>query len=464
MTTAPTVAAPAFAPTADTARPPLTFGRIARTWWPLAASWLFMSAELPALVAVIARLPDPEINLAAYGGVVFPLALIIESPVIMLLAASTALSRDAASYATLRRTMMRMGAALTALHLLVALTPLYDVVVRGIIGAPAPIVEPARLGLVLMTPWTWSIAYRRFNQGALIRFGRSRAVGIGTAIRLTTVCSVLLAGYAAGWPGIVVGTVAVAAGVMAEALYARRAVRPVLRGPLRDRGAGAAAITTRSFAVFYVPLVLTSFLTLVAQPIGSAAMSRLPNPIASLAVWPAIGGLIFILRSPGIAYNEVVVALLDEPDATRKLRRFALMVIAAMTLAALAVAATPLAELWLRRLQALSPELLALALGGMWLIVPLAGLSVLQSWYQGAILHGRRTHGITEAVVIYLAVSGALLFAAVRASHAPAYAGWIAGVPGVYIVLVSMAVAMAAQTAWLWWRARPALAGAVVTD
>ena len=57
-----------------------------------------MSLELPALSAVIARLPNPDINLAAYGGVVFPLALILESPIIMLLAASTALSKDCASY------------------------------------------------------------------------------------------------------------------------------------------------------------------------------------------------------------------------------------------------------------------------------------------------------------------------------------------------------------------------------
>lgn len=53
-----------------------------------------MGLEGPAISAVIARLANPEINLAAYGGVVFPLALFIEAPIIMLLAASTALSTD----------------------------------------------------------------------------------------------------------------------------------------------------------------------------------------------------------------------------------------------------------------------------------------------------------------------------------------------------------------------------------
>ena len=76
----------------------LTIKQIYKTWWPLAVSWFLMALELPALSAIVARLPNPKINLAAYGGIVFPLALIIEAPIIMLLAASTALSKDWKSY------------------------------------------------------------------------------------------------------------------------------------------------------------------------------------------------------------------------------------------------------------------------------------------------------------------------------------------------------------------------------
>ena len=45
-----------------------------------------MGLELPVVSAVMARLPQPEVSLAAYGGLVFPTALLIESPIIMLLA------------------------------------------------------------------------------------------------------------------------------------------------------------------------------------------------------------------------------------------------------------------------------------------------------------------------------------------------------------------------------------------
>ena len=106
-------------------QPQLSSRRIFHTWWPLAASWLLMGVELPAISAVIARLANPEISLAAYGGFIFPLSMIIESPIIMLLAASTALSRDWASFVKIRRFMMIAGASLTLLHMLIAFTPIY---------------------------------------------------------------------------------------------------------------------------------------------------------------------------------------------------------------------------------------------------------------------------------------------------------------------------------------------------
>ncbi|MGC9311827.1 MAG: hypothetical protein ACP5IA_03970, partial [Sediminispirochaetaceae bacterium] len=75
----------------------LTQRRILIFWIPLAAMWLFMSVEQPGINAVIARLADPKINLAAYG-ITISLSLIIESPIIQMLTAATALSDSRHNY------------------------------------------------------------------------------------------------------------------------------------------------------------------------------------------------------------------------------------------------------------------------------------------------------------------------------------------------------------------------------
>ncbi|MDM7915376.1 MAG: hypothetical protein QUU85_08945, partial [Candidatus Eisenbacteria bacterium] len=287
---------------------------VVHTWWPLAASWLLMGLELPLVSAILARLPDPKISLAAYGGVVFPLSMIVEAPIIMLLSASTALSKDEASYRLIHRFMMRMGAALTVLHLAIVATPLFDVIIVGLLHAPEEIRHPARIGLWIMLPWTWSIAYRRMQQGVLIRFGRSRYVGAGTIVRLGSNALVLAAGYAIHTlPGIVVGASAVATGVVAEAVFSGIAVRPVLRHRLPAEPPQAVPLTFGTFLHFYVPLAMTPLIVMLNGPIGSAAIGRMPRTLDSLAVWPVINGLGFLFRSVGVAFNEV--CLLYTSDA-----------------------------------------------------------------------------------------------------------------------------------------------------
>ena len=178
-----------------------------------------MSVEQPLVGAVIARQADPTVHLAALGGLVFPLSLIIEAPIIMLLAASTALSRDRQAYGLIYRFMLASGFLLTLLHALLAFTPLFDLVVVGLLNPPAEVVEPARWGLMMMLPFTWSIAYRRFHQGLLIRHGRSLAVSVGTVVRLLALVTGVLVGLRLGLPGIVVGTMGIAAGVLTEAAF-----------------------------------------------------------------------------------------------------------------------------------------------------------------------------------------------------------------------------------------------------
>jgi hypothetical protein len=427
---------------------PLSQKKIFHTWWPLAMSWLLMSLELPALSAIIARLEDPEIHLAAYGGVVFPLALIIEAPVIMLLAASTALSKDAASYQLIRKYMLSASLILTGVHIFVAFTPLYYLVVEGIIGAPAEIVEPARVGLMIMTPWTWAIAYRRFNQGVLIRFGHSRAVSIGTMIRLGSDMTVLLIGLSIGTlPGIVVATSAVATSVVAEAIFVAIRIRPVRNYQLNLAKPINPALTYRTFASFYIPLVLTSLLTMIVQPIGSAAISRMPLAIESLAVWTVVSGLSFMLRSLGIAFNEVVVALLDVPLSSKSLWTFTKILIATTTGVMALLILTPLSDLWFRIISALPVDLARMAEFGLWFALPGPALAVLQSWFQGCILHHGKTRGIPEAVLVFMLTVSLILGMGI----------YINTFAGLYVGLIAYSAAMLTQSIWLWMRARPAM-------
>ena len=48
----------------------------------------------------------------------------------------------------------------------------------------------------------------------------------------------------------------------------------------------------------------------------------MPEALSSLAAWPVVYGLVFLTRSLGMAFNEVVVALAGKPGGKKQLFRF----------------------------------------------------------------------------------------------------------------------------------------------
>ena len=414
-----------------------------------------MALELPLINIIITRLVNPEIHLAAYGSLVFPLALLIEAPIIMLLAASTALCSDWETYRKMRRFTHALSASLTAIHALIAFTPIYGLIARDILSAPEEIIGPARIGMMITLPWTWAIAYRRFNQGVLIRFGHSLAVGLGTLVRLLADCSVLAIGYFIGTiQGTAIATAAIIAGVLFEALYVGLRVRPVLRSQLPEVSEDHEPFSYRGFLKFYIPLSLTSLIILGARPIFSAGVGRMFDPLNSLAILPVITSLTFMFRAGGVAYSEVVIALIGRHGAYAAMRKFAVGLITIMTVGILLIAATPLGSIWFGQITGLSDELLSLALTGLWFVLLLPGLSVLQSWFQGIVMHHKRTNAITEAVILYLIVTMSILFAGVAWGQ----------VRGIYVALFAMSIGEITRTGWLAWRSRKARALLKIRD
>ena len=421
--------------------PRAPFLRIFAIWWPLALSWLFMGFEQPLISAAIARLPDPTIHLAALGGIVFPFALAIESPIVMLLSASTALGDNKQAYKLMYRFMMIAGALLTGLHTLLAFTPLYDLLIVTALAPPEEIIEPARWGLRAMLPWTWSIAHRRFHQGLLIRYGDAKAVSVGTLLRLITNILSMVVTILLGLPGIVVAGVGISAGVLAEAIFIALRARPIVRNKLPDTLDNP--LSWRGFGTFYLPLAFTTVILLGSQPIGSAAIGRMPDALNSLAVWPVLIAFIFLFRGLGFAFNEVVVTALKERQVSfSELTRFAHLLSLALTGLLGLVALTPLSRVYFAGIAGLDGTLAPLAVAAFIYAIFWPALSVYRNLYQGVIVYSGQTRFVSEAVVASLLVTSALLFTGVA----------LGTYTGLFVGVVAFLAGTVAQVLWLFWR------------
>jgi hypothetical protein len=387
----------------------MSYRRIFWFWIPLAAMWFMMAVEQPLIASFIARMPDPELNLAAYG-VVFSIALIIEAPVIMLLAAGTALSRGTLSYRRLLRFAHLMMGGLTALHLLIGLTPLFDLILLKLIGVPARVAELGRGAFLVLTPWTAAVGYRRLWQGVLIRHHRTGVVPVTIAVRLAVTAVLLVTGYFLGrWSGLFVGAAALTSGVVAAAVAAYLFARPVVRRHLQHPMPEADPLSWRELYAFYLPLALTSLILLAARPLLTVAISRLPQPLESLAVWPVLLSVSFLGRSIAMSYQEVGIALLQDRRDFAMLQRFSRMLGAVMLLVFTVFALSPLAGIWFRRVVGLAAGLTGMTRTPMVFIAVLPAVTSLISWKRGILVTAKRTPAITRSVIVNLMVLGAIL-------------------------------------------------------
>ena len=390
--------------TVGTSATPLTYRQITAFWAPLAGTWLMMAVEGPYLAAIIARLEAPAVNLAAFG-VAFAFAIIIESPVIMLMSASTALAEDRESYLALRRFSYGLGILLTLVQLVILVPSVFDFI-ANLLSLPSEVASLAHGGLAIMLPWPFAIAYRRFKQGLLIRNGLTRRVAYGTGVRLVTMSVTAWVVYQrSDLPGTLIGALALSIAVVAEAVVSRMMTSSIVPDILkRDREAHLLdSLHLGALVSFYMPLALTSFLVLASQPTVTFFMGQSRLPVESLAVLPVVHGLTFIFRAVGLSYLEVVIALIGrDRENVVMVRNFA-VVLGLLAFCGLGlIAFTPLAWFWFRDVSGLNRELTEVALVPIRILTILPPLSVLLAFERGVLVHGRKNTSITWATLVEL--------------------------------------------------------------
>jgi hypothetical protein len=278
----------------------------------------------------------------------------------------------------------------------------------------------------------------------MIRFGQSKIVGEVTVVRLVTVSIVLTVGMILKTiPGTLLAGLAQGLGVTFEAVYSGLRVRKILP-EMKSAPPTAKQLTLRRFIRFYFPLALTSSIWLLWQPVISGAISRMPDPLESLAIWSVVTGVLFIFRSGGVAYNEAVVALIEEPKSFLILRRFARYLSLIISSIVLIFVLTPLSRFWFSSVANLTSDKVEIARITIAFGIPLGLLSMYISFYQGIVVYQERTGVVAEAVVVFLITLGSVLVLGIITKN----------YKGVYVASLSFTFAHLMQVLWLMWRSR----------
>lgn len=384
-------------------------------WIPLAATWLMMSLEGPFLAAIIARLVDPKYNLAAYG-VAFSFALIIEAPVIMMMSAATALVKDYFSFKKLRNFNFFVSGIITGIMLIILIPSIFNFIAYDLIQLEEKVAKLTYKAFFILLPWPGAIGYRRFYQGIMIRNNLTKRVAYGTILRIFTMAlTALFLYYFTKLEGAVVGAFSLSIGVISEAIASRFMANNILKKIKSEDSFSSNKLSYRGILNFYYPLALTSLIGLGVHPMVTLFIGQSRMALDSLAVLPVINSLVFIFRSLGLSYQEVIIAMIGEKgEYFSQLAGFAKKLGIFLTISLVIIAITPISDFWFSKVSGLTDDLSAFSKLPTIIISIMPALTVLISFQRATLVSFKNTTPITFATIIEVSIILVTLFISIK--------------------------------------------------
>lgn len=432
----------------------VTYRELLRIFIPLSLSDMIMVLAGPLVGTVLGRLPDAKVQLAAQG-VALNLAILLESPIIMMLNAGTAAAANPAAYRALGRLMWLWNGFITLLFAALAFTPAFDWVASGLLGLPPEIAAASRPAFGVMILWPAAIGVRRYMQGQLIYHRRSPDIMKAGLVRLAALVSSLLLGAAAGLPGAVAAGVAAVVSVLAEAgaifIFSQRLRRELAAQPAPAPGRApnqADGVPTGLTQLFwwYLPLAGTQVVFWIVRPLLTGGIARAEEAALSLAAWPVAWSTVNMIAIGTRMIQQLTLSVVKDAESFRRVRNFGLMVGLTFTAIMGLIGFTPLSGLYLRGIVGLSPDLAAISVPVLALGAFLPLQVALQNWMQALLVKSGRTGLINLGALIAGSVTLSLTYAGAL----------LTALPGAALAAGASIVGHGVELGFLWLVTRPA--------
>lgn len=404
---------------------------------PLSLSDVTMMFADPAITMTLAHLPSARTNMAAVG-VAKSLAVFFESPIIMLLHASNTLGGSKGSRNALKRFTLISMAILSGLILFLGVPWVFAQFATYFLGIDGEVARKSQQVLLLMAIWPSAIAWRRYNQGLLIRYGHGNAVARAGMVRLVAVGVILLAGYFLEIRGFLLAGFALVGGVVIEALLVTLSAKSLQVESALEISSKVKPITNVSGVwKFYWPLANSMLVVWGGRAVLIAVIARAQDSALALAAWPAAWGLVLLVGNSTRMVQQVIIRNRQEVDLGL-IVRFTASVGAVASVALLLVAGTPWGRSGVSVFLGRDLALISSVVPVLMICACMPLLIAFQNAMQALLISDSRTSRINGATWLG---TGALL---VTTATLVAF-----GVSGAFSAATGMLAALSTETVWL---------------
>ncbi len=382
----------------------ISFREIFRFYVPLLLTSQMMTLSGPLINVAVGRASDPKLDLAAYW-IGFSILMFIESPCLISQQVTATLTTGYRSLFKIFFTALAVGILAGITSVLVAVTPLGDIVFLRLIHTTAEVAARAGHVLLLLSPLPLLIALRGVGNGLAIRERKTVIIARATAFRVLVLASVVGAVVALNTgSGALAGAAALLTGLVVETTLVLIGVMPFVR---RFRAARDGDNTDLSIADIFrvaMPLAVAAYVWTVSRPIVNGILGRLPDPVLAQAGFGVVAPVVLLTCSPLWALQNVSLILVKTKSDLARVLRFSVVLAVFFSIAIFIVLITPLRDLVLEGAFTLSPEMVREVTPALFLIVLEPYFLGWRSIAQGLLMKAKRTGIIGSVSLIKLVV------------------------------------------------------------
>ena len=400
----------------------------------------------PVLNGLLARSVEPEAAISGYAIAMGVMGL-VALPQMRIQQLTLVFLDDQVSLSRLRRFVALFALLSGAVAVVVAFTPVHDLLLDGVFATSGTLRAESAAALVALAPFPILAIVRTHLYGVALRIGRPRLIWIGTASGAIAVMAVaalvLLVDPTAGSQ---IAAVAVTAGAAVETLVLVAGTTGSLRRDLNP--ATQTAPSYSALLRFFGPLLVAAFLPAITQPVINAILTRAPDPEAGVAAVALTFGVnqIFLIALWGV--QPTLLALMARGESPLAGRRFA-NIVGLITVVPAAVVAfiPPLTSVVVHDWLGASGRLQEMTETGLRLLALLPPVFVQEAIFTSALLRVRRAYVLVYINAIRLVGLVAILLIGVTATDLPGGVIGVAAIGGALVVeaVVTVAFGMSSQ-------------------
>lgn len=344
----------------------------------------------PVLNAFLARSVEPEAAIGGYA-IALSIMMLVALPYLRIQQLTLVFLDDQASLRRIRIFVGVFAALCGVVAMLVALTPIRDLLLEVVFATEGSLRDQTRSALIALVPFPVLAVIRTHLYGTALRINRPRLIWIGTGTGAVTVVLVGLVVLAidanAGSP---IAAIAVSAGAAAETVILLLVTGRPLRQTLKVSQQRPPGYTT--LLRFFGPLLVAAFLPTVTIPMINAVLTRGPYPEASVSAVALAFGInqVFLVLMWGV--QPTLLALMARGESPASGRRFAYLVSIVVTIPAAVVAfIPPLTTLLVHNVLGATGRLQDMTETGFRVLALLPPILIQEAIHTSAILHTRQT-------------------------------------------------------------------------